>query len=98
MEIRRSVLEEAIGLITGDRNAQYGPPTQDFDRIAEMWTTYFRGAGLLKPDAQVRSHDVAVAQILLKVSRLCHSPGKRDHWVDIGGYAGCGAECVLGEA
>ena len=34
--------------------------------------------------------------ILLKISRLAHSPGEMDHWVDIAGYAAIGAE-IAGE-
>jgi hypothetical protein len=36
--------------------------------------------------------DVAAMMILMKVSRITTSPGKEDNWVDIAGYAACGAE------
>jgi hypothetical protein len=32
---------------------------------------------------------------LLKIARLKNSPNHRDSWVDIAGYAACGAECAL---
>ena|ERR1039458_4045242 len=89
--IRGKVLTEARGLITGDRNNQYGPPTQDFLRTAEILNAigYRRpGGGNLQP------HDVAVIQIALKLSRVTWTPDKRDSWVDIAGYAGCGYECA----
>jgi hypothetical protein len=31
------------------------------------------------------------------VSRLMHSRQKRDSWVDLAGYAGCGYECAVEE-
>ena len=79
-------LDEAKSLICGDRNAQYGSPTQDFERIAGMWTILF--------GRQFSAHEVAMAMVCLKLSRLVHSPGKRDSWVDGAGYLACGWECV----
>ena len=32
------VLEEALRITSGDRNASYGPPDQDFQRTAAMWS------------------------------------------------------------
>lgn len=80
------ILSEAKRLVCGDRNNQYGPPTQDFERIAELWSTLF--------DTKFTKHDVAVAMICLKLSRIQWSPEKRDHWVDIAGYSQCGWWCA----
>jgi hypothetical protein len=33
----------------------------------------------------------------VKISRLMWTPAKRDSWVDIAGYAGCGFECAVNE-
>ena len=79
------VLEEALRLTTGDRNNQYGPPTQDFQKTATMW-----GAIL---GCEVEPKDVALCMIALKLSRATWSD-KRDHYVDIAGYARCGWLCV----
>jgi hypothetical protein len=35
---------------------------------------------------------------MVKTSRLMHSRAKRDNWVDVAGYAGCGYECAVEEA
>lgn len=91
---RASALDEARQLITGDRNNAYGPPTQDFMRTAEMASAF----GFRIHDMPLQSHHVAVFLILLKASRLAWTPGKRDSWVDIAGYAGCGYECAVEEA
>jgi hypothetical protein len=88
---RGSVLEEAKQLINGDRNNQYGPPTQDFKRTADMAT----GFGFTVNGLPLQAHHVAVFMMLLKTSRLAWTPGKRDSWVDAAGYAGCGYECAV---
>ncbi len=90
MNVRSQLLEDADMLVNGDRNNDYGPPTQDFSRTAALWSIYLDGKRMLD------AHDVAVMMILLKVSRLSWSPNNRDSWVDIAGYAACGFECVGG--
>ena len=91
---RADVLAEAQRLITGDRNNQYGPPTQDFQRTADMWTAlgYRRLDPEGKPLEMVPS-DVAICVACVKLSRLMHQRQKRDNWTDLAGYAGCGFEC-----
>lgn len=96
MSERGDLLKEAILLIEGDRDASYGEPVQDFARIAALWTVLF--GAKLKDGEAFTSHEVAMALIVLKLSRLCHSPGKQDNWTDIAGYAGCGWECAVREA
>lgn len=91
---RAGALDEARQLITGDRNNQYGPPTQDFDRTADMATAY----GFAVNGRALKGHDVAIFMILLKTSRLAWTPTKRDSWVDAAGYAGCGYECAVTES
>jgi hypothetical protein len=96
---RASVLSEAKGLITGDRNNVYGPPTADFSRTAGMANSF--GFGVTadggKTYAPLKGHHVAIFMMLLKISRLAWTPGKRDSWVDAVGYSGCGYECIVEE-
>lgn len=80
-------LREAEHLITGDRNAAYGEPDADFQRIAAMWSVLF--------DRKFAAHEVAMAMICLKLSRLSWSEGRFDSWADIVGYAGCGWETAV---
>lgn len=91
---RASALNEARDLITGDRNNQYGPPTQDFTRTADMATAF----GFTVNGQPVAAHHVALFVMLVKISRLAWTPEKRDSWVDIAGYAGCGYECAIERA
>ena len=100
---RESALREAISLITGDRNAQYGPPTQDFQRTADLLSALgFRFCEYNTPSGaplyrELTASDVAIIMIELKMSRIIQSRGKRDSWVDLAGYAGCGYECTIEE-
>lgn len=91
---RAEILDEAKQLILGDRNAQYGPPTQDFDRSAQILNAmHYTGPG----GRPIQMHDVALIVIAIKMSRLVWTPGKRDSWADIAGYVGCGWECITEE-
>lgn len=92
---RASALDEARQLVTGDRNNQYGPPTQDFQRTANL----LNALGYHREDATGEVHeilpsDVAIIIAQVKISRIMHSRPKRDSWVDLAGYAACGYECA----
>lgn len=78
------ILEEALRITKGDRNASYGPPDQDFQRTAQMWSA-IKGVPF-------EARDVALFMVALKLSRETHQR-KRDNWVDIAGYARCGSLC-----
>lgn len=81
---RMLVLEDAARIVNQDRNIDYGSPEDNFGRIAVMWGAYL--------NQDIRRHDVAAMMIMLKLARIGQSPDKMDHWVDIAGYAACGAE------
>lgn len=83
---REAVLQEALAIVTQDRNVDYDTPERNFEVIAQLWEVYL--------GHPVYASDVAVMNILQKVSRILTSPAKKDHWVDIAGYAACGFECT----
>jgi hypothetical protein len=85
-----TILDEAKALVTGDRNASYGPPNQDFQRTADMWTGLMQHR--LKDGERFRPQDVAWMMMLLKASRAQHSE-KKDNYIDAAGYAYCGWRC-----
>lgn len=87
---KEDILEEALRITGGDRQASYGPPDQDFRRTGDMWTGLFRD--MLKDGVAFEPFHVAQAMILLKMSRQLHHR-KRDNWTDTAGYARCGALC-----
>lgn len=89
---RAELLAEAKALVTGDRNNQYGPPTQDFARTAEFWNVMF--SNKLKDGERFTSTDVGLAMVLLKMSRLVWQK-KRDSFADLAGYSACSYECSV---
>lgn len=85
--VRASVLNEANRIVNGERANTYGGPEDSFKTIAALWGAY--------KGTQYTAADVAIMLALLKVARLRNSPNHRDSWVDLAGYAACGAECGL---
>lgn len=86
---REDVLFEAAELIVGDRNKTYGSPTENFQDTADVWNVILRPK--LKDGEKITPGEVASLMIALKLVRQIAQP-KRDNWVDIAGYAGCGHE------
>lgn len=106
--VRKHILDSANQAVNTERNADYGDPTQDFARTARYWNEHL--CAILERKAKrhpelvesmldymvdlVSTEDVAIMMALLKISRLSWSPEKEDHWIDLAGYAACGAECA----
>lgn len=84
-----SILDEAKELTSGDHRRDYDAATPNHERIAGAWNWYLQARR--DPFAPVSALDVAHMMMLLKLARSCHTP-KRDNYVDIAGYARCGAE------
>ena len=85
-EASPKVLEEALGLVYGDRGVAYGHPAVDYQRTAKLW-----GAIL---GIEMTAVQAIQCMIAMKLSRLCNTPDHRDSWVDVGGYAECGWRTV----
>jgi hypothetical protein len=82
---RQECLEEAARIISGDRDAQYGGPEDNFARIAKIWSVLF--------EREFTSEEVAMALVGVKLARFVSKYGfQPDTWIDIAGYAGCGYE------
>lgn len=93
MNTREKVLKEALSCVNGEREKQYGNPENNFQRIADFWglylTTLFEGTNVV---IELDPKDVAVMMILFKIARSLGDEDKLDNYVDIIGYAACGAE------
>jgi len=83
-----SILAEAIDLVTGDRQATYGPPERDYARVAAM-TSAALGAEWTACDALVQMLAVKLARIGHGVSEDFTADMLRDSLVDLAGYADC---------
>lgn len=89
------ILEEASDIVHGERQEDYGHPSMDFDRQSRLLNTLgFRRLHLIHSgdtvdvsQRKLEPADIPEIQICVKLSRIYESPNKRDHWVDIAGYA-----------
>ncbi len=83
--LRVEALREAAKIISSDRNKQYGPPENNFERTAKIWSVIL--------GIPISNEDVAMMMVGLKVARYASKSGYQpDTWIDIAGYAGCGYE------
>jgi len=79
-----SYVQDAIKVVTGDRQDSYGNPMADFKGTALIWT------GILqhKLHAPITAEDVPLMMIGLKLRREAHR-AKEDNIVDAHGYLHC---------
>ena len=84
-----SLLAEAEDIINGPRASDYGPVSENFQRIADLWSVVL--------GKEVTTTGVALCLVQLKVARLVNSPDHKDSWLDIAGYAGCWDKMQRGE-
>lgn len=89
MTYATNTLKAAHVAVTGDRNASYGNPLDDFTTQAQMFSAYLTRTNNRRVD--VTPSDIAALMILVKVARQAHR-AKPDNWTDVAGYAACGAE------
>ena len=99
---RQRTLEMAAEIVASDRQRDYGTPERNFETIADLWRVYLDARLDACPEAKggpipLEPHDVAVMLGLVKVARLVTSPQKADNWIDLAGYAACGAEVAGAE-
>jgi hypothetical protein len=89
MMTKQNLLDQAK-IAVGDRGLNYGKPEDNFMRIANHWEMFFANKGY--KDVVVTPGDVAVLMALMKIARIEYQPDHQDSWVDLAGYAACGAE------
>lgn len=91
---RADILHAAEKCVCGQRETDYGTPEDNFKTIAELWSVYLDRISVGKyGNMIVDEKDVAVMMALLKIARIARGGGKADSWIDLAGYAACGAEC-----
>lgn len=81
---RAETLEKAKACICGQRENEYGSPENNFNAIAMFWSVY--------KGVQFTANDVAMMMALLKIARIRTGTATDDSYVDLAGYAACGAE------
>lgn len=86
---RIECLETAEHMVNGDREHDYGTPEDNFKTIAGLWSAYL--------GKEISSLDVAMLMALMKIARI-KAGTKPDSFVDLAGYAACGAEIAGGKS
>ena len=86
---RKECLDMAAQCVLQDRACQYGGMEDNFRIIANFWSVYL--------GRKVYPADVAMMMALLKVARIRSNKAHADSFVDLAGYAACGAECAGGK-
>lgn len=81
---RKQILENAIRTVCQDRRDQYGQIEDNFGLIADLWSSYL--------GASVTAVDVTMMMGMLKMARIKTGKYTQDNFVDLAGYAACGAE------
>ena len=81
---RAECLEKAMQCICGERENEYGTPKRNFECIANLWTAY--------KGIEITAQDVSMMMALLKIARIRTGAATEDSFVDLAGYAACGAE------
>jgi len=81
---RKAALAAAAKATTEQRDKIYGSPDVNFDRIAKGLEIIF--------DRPVTKAQVGMVLAMVKLCRLVESEDHADSWVDLAGYAACGAE------
>jgi hypothetical protein len=85
---KRSLLADAIAACTGDRPLNYGTPKENFEKIATLWNSW----SAVRTPGPIEPWEIAIYMCLMKFARLAHAPTHRDSWLDVAGYASCGAD------
>lgn len=84
---RKETLDRAEQCVCGQREGEYGTPEDNFGVIAKLWTTYL--------GHNITPQDVAICMMLLKIARIKSGNATSDSFIDIAGYAACGAEIAF---
>lgn len=83
---RAETLDKAKKCVCGQRENDYGSPEDNFLTIAKLWSAY--------KNVDFSANDVAMMMALLKIARIRTGTATEDSFVDLAGYAACGAEIV----
>lgn len=87
---RQAIIEQVAACVCRDRQNTYSDAEDNFAVIADYWNLWLRSQKAPR-SKDLTSTDVAMMCALIKVARAAVSPGHLDNWVDLAGYAICGA-------
>ncbi len=82
--MNRTELLENATVALSDRGSAYGDASDNFQRIADMWSVIL--------NRRVTMKQVALCMSAVKMARLIETPDHADSWIDLAGYAALGVE------
>jgi hypothetical protein len=84
--IANELLTESTRLLY-DRGLQYGDPTANHIRIAQLWSAYL--------GYRIEPHEVAICMALVKISRIAEQATNRDSYADALSYMAIAGHIAL---
>jgi hypothetical protein len=84
--IANELLTESTRLLY-DRGLQYGDPTANHIRIAQLWSAYL--------GYRIEPHEVAICMALVKISRIAEQSTHRDSYADALSYLAISGHIAL---
>ncbi len=84
--IANELLTESTKLLY-DRGLQYGDPTANHIRIAQLWSAYLNRG--------IEPHEVAICMALVKISRIAEQSTHRDSYADALSYLAISGHIAL---
>ena len=101
-ERRQAILHKIESCVCKDRQSSYGDAEDNFANIAELWNIWLRvryvAKGSPEGNQELTAADVAGMCALIKVARAAHNVTVEDNWIDMAGYAVCGAGIIRSTA
>ena len=73
-----TILQEALDLVDGERQEDYGPPRKMATRVSILALELF--------GIDLTPRQVIEFMMAMKLARLVETPDHRDSWVDLAGY------------
>ena len=89
MSITKEFLTEAVKLVGGDRQRDYGDTVANHSNKARLWSAYL--------DIPIQAHDVAILMALLKIARTKLGAVSKDTYVDMSAYSAIAGEIKFKE-
>lgn len=94
---RKAVLNRVEGFICRDRRRTYGDAEDNFQTIADFWTTWLTARGVLSQGQRINRLDVSKMMSLMKSARSATNLHHQDSWDDAVGYEAIGASIAQHE-
>lgn len=88
---RAKVLSAADKAVNGTRDVAYGQPEDNFQRIVRLMNAHLQNR-FGEAANELNAADIAMFLIMVKAGRLGGNQSHLDSYIDIAGYAACGAE------